>query len=114
MKRLLKAILVILFILAALYLLIANPFNLFTKKSSRFSEKKFLSINSGENISRAIEILGQPLHVERVDESLADCSGCKVYYFMGDPPQWLVCYKEAWMMVGPDERIKWTILNLEP
>jgi hypothetical protein len=114
MRRTLKILVVALPVLSVIYILVANPFNFFTKKSSRFSEEKFLSVKSGDSIAQVIDVLGEPLYIKEVEDRFADCLGCKVYYFMGSPPSWLIFFKEAWIMVGPDGKVRWTILHLEP
>lgn len=61
----------------------ANPFNWFVRYSSLFSERGFLSLKEGAQVSRAIQLLGEPLNTKGGG---TDCPGCKVYNFMGDPP----------------------------
>jgi hypothetical protein len=99
------------FVILTAYTIIANPLNFFVRQSSRFSEESFLSLEQGSQISKAIQLLGEPLDVKGGG---ANCPGCKVYYFMGDPPPWLHFYKEAWITAGPDGKIISTVLNSEP
>jgi hypothetical protein len=96
------------------YLFLANPFNLFVSKSSRFSKEKFESVRVGMKIEDVVRLLGEPIRKGPLRDPPSDCMGCYIYYFMGDPPEWLHFYQEAWLYVGPEGRVRWKILHSEP
>jgi hypothetical protein len=98
--------------LCGLVLIFGNPFNIAVQSSDKFTVAKFLSIGEGDTIAEVMELLGEPIRVERADPS--DCKDCTFYYFEGNPARWLVAYREAWVLVGPDGIVKQRILHSEP
>lgn len=90
----------------------ANPFNFFVRRSERFSMKEFLAIQPGTRLEDAIAHLGKPIAVVRSKYDLG-CPGCVAYYFLGDPPPWLLCYEEAWLLVDRGRVVSVTV-NSEP
>lgn len=90
----------------------ANPFNFFVRRSERFSMKAFRSVRAGVRIEDVIANLGKPIKIVRSDQDLG-CPGCVAYYFLGDPPPWLVSYQEAWLLVDHG-RVVTVIINSEP
>lgn len=104
---------VLVVLLAALFTL-ANPLNLFVKKSHRFTEEAFDSVKIGMQKEELVKLLGEPLKITEIRTPYYRCENCSIYYFMGDPPEWLVSYEEAWVYVGPEGTVREKIWNAEP
>lgn len=100
-------------VLALVWLGIANPFNFFVRRSEHFSMKEFQAIKPGMRIEYATARLGTPIAVVRSRWDLG-CPKCVAYYFLGDPPSWLVCFQEAWLLVDEHGRIVSVTVNTEP
>jgi hypothetical protein len=112
--RLLVKVLAFVVVAVCVYIFFANPWNWFVRRSDHFSEEKFLAIKPGISIEEVVKILGKPLRTIKIDADYGQCPSCTSYYFMGDPPDWLVSFKEAWILVSPDGKVRSTVLNLEP
>lgn len=95
-------------------LILVNPLNLFVRKSSRFTEEAFDSVKPGMQKEELVRVLGEPLKIAEIRTPYYRCEGCSIYYFMGDPPEWLVSYEEAWVYVGPEGTVREKIWNAEP
>jgi hypothetical protein len=74
--------------------------------------KEFLSIQPGTNITDAVKHLGTPINIVYSGHDLG-CPHCEAYYFLGDPPQWLPSYQEAWLLVDHGRVVTVTV-NSEP
>lgn len=74
---------------------------------------EFLLIEPGSNIDEAVAKLGEPIKIVRSDSGLG-CPGCATYYFLGDPPQWLASFQEAWLVVDTRGRVVTATVNSEP
>lgn len=90
----------------------ANPFNFFVRRSERFSMKVFRDIQPGMSIEDAISLLGNPISVQKSAGLV--CEGCTAYTFLGDPPPWLLCYQEAWLLVDQRGKVVSVTVNSEP
>lgn len=112
-RRLKVALFVLLAIIAFTWLGVANPFNFFVRRSADFSEEEFLAIKAGTRIEDAINQLGAPIQVVRSRRDLG-CPGCVAYYFLGDPPSWLLSFQEAWLLVDRQGRVVTVTLHGEP
>jgi hypothetical protein len=99
---------------AFLWLILANPLNLFVPKSENFSLERFQAIEPGTSIADAISILGKPIKVVKTDRFDSSCPACASYCFMGEPPEWLVGFQEAWLIADERGRIVRTFFNTEP
>jgi hypothetical protein len=91
----------------------ANPLNIFVRRSDHFSMMEFQSIEPGTHIDDAITRLGPPIKVVRSRYDLG-CPGCVAYYFLGDPPPWLISFEEAWLLVDTRGRVVTATVNSEP
>ena len=80
--------------------ILGNPLNVAVQSSDRFTVAKFLSVSQGDSIDEVVKLLGAPIRVERADPY--DCEDCTLYYFEVNPANWLVAYREAWVLVGSD------------
>ena len=110
-KKLIWCCLIVLVLL--IWLGLANPFNWFVRSSPNFSLRDFRAIQKGSHIEAAIARLGAPIAVVRGGPALG-CPGCSAYYFLGDPPPWLLYFKEAWLLVDRQGRVVAVIVNSEP
>jgi hypothetical protein len=108
-----KTALVILLGIALLWFFLANPLNLFLRRSEYFSMLKFQSTKPGTDVTDAIAVLGKPIAIVKSKYDFG-CRGCVAYYFMGDPPPWLLCYQEAWLLTDSQGRILEVTVNSEP
>jgi hypothetical protein len=95
------------------WFVVANPFNWFVRRSSHFSLERFLEIQKGVRIEEAIAKLGAPIDVVHSRADLG-CPGCTAYYFLGDPPPWLFCFDEAWLLVDNQGLVVAKAVNKEP
>jgi hypothetical protein len=102
----------LLVVIVLLWIGAANPLNLFVRRSAHFSMKKFESIQRGTKIEKAISLLGKPVIVRKTSGLI--CTDCTAYHFLGDPPPWLLCYREAWLLVDSHGRVVDAIVNSEP
>ena len=92
---------------------LANPFNWFVRSSSKFTLKDFPAIQKGSRIEDAIARLGPPIAVVREGPALG-CPDCSAYYFLGDPPPWLLSFREAWVLVDKQGWVVAETVNSEP
>ncbi len=103
---------------AAAYLLIwpvlANPLNLFVPRSERFSFSLFQTIKPGASIADAIKLLGAPVKIVKENRFDPSCRDCIAYCFLGDPPDWVIGFREAWLIADRQGRIRRTFINSEP
>jgi hypothetical protein len=74
--------------------------------------KEFRSIQLGTDIADAVKRLGRPINIVHSDHDLG-CPHCEAYYFLGDPPQWVPSYQEAWLLVDHGRVVTVTV-NSEP
>jgi hypothetical protein len=95
-------------------LVFLNPFNWFLQRSSRFSYGAFKEIKPGMTVAEVKSAIGDPINVTVLESDYWQCSGCVAYCFMGNSPQWLEFYEEAWVFVGPDDRVRRAFLRREP
>lgn len=100
-------------LLGLLWLGAANPFNFFVPQSEHFSMEEFRSIQRGTSIEDAIARLGKPIAVVRSEYDLG-CPSCTAYYFLGNPPPWILCYQEAWLLVDGHGKVVTVTVNSEP
>lgn len=91
----------------------ANPFNFFVRRSAHFSMNEFQSIEPGTRIEDAVSRLGAPIKIVRTKHDLG-CAGCVVYYFLGDPPDWLLSFEEARLLVDTHGRVVTVTVQREP
>ena len=110
--------LIILLTLASVYGLawfgFTNPLNLFVPRSERFSLSRFQTIETGSSISDAITLLGEPIKVVKRDRLDTSCRACIAYCFMGEPPNWVVGFQEAWLTADQQGKIVRVFLHAEP
>jgi hypothetical protein len=97
-----------------LALLIANPFNWFTRKSERFSRERFESVQPGMKTEELTALLGEPLRIMKPPIPDPNCERCLTYYFLGDAPSWLPGFQEAWVYVDGQGIVKGKTWNVEP
>lgn len=115
MKVLVKAIFVGVALLVCLaFIFITNPFNWFTHRSERFSRERFDSVHSGMREQDLVRLLGEPLRVIEHTVPDPECKRCVSYYFMGDAPDWLPGFQEAWVYVDGDGIVRDKVWNIEP
>jgi len=74
--------------------------------------KVFRGIQPGMRIEDAISLLGDPIDVQKSAGLI--CEGCTAYTFLGDPPPWLLCYQEAWLLVDSHGEVVTVTVNSEP
>jgi hypothetical protein len=74
---------------------------------------EFQAIKPGTRIEDAISRLGPPIRVVQTRYDLG-CAGCTAYYFLGDPPGWLLSFQEAWLLVDASGRVVAVTVNSEP
>jgi hypothetical protein len=111
-KKIIVKIAVLLLFLFFAWMALANPFNLLVRKSAHFSLKKFTAIKPGTTLEAAVAQLGAPIGVVHSRSSLG-CPECSAYYFLGDPPRWLLSFNEAWLLVDAHGRIVAVTVNTE-
>ena len=83
------------------------------ERSESFSWGEFEAIEIGSPVDAAIVGLGDPLRIEK-HSSVSDCPKCSSYFFLGNPPDWLPIYKEAWLVVDVRGKVVRRVTNLEP
>jgi hypothetical protein len=114
MRRRLKIGLVVFFCLVLVaWVFIANPMNFFVRRSDRFSFEEFESIKSGTRIEEAVARLGKPIAVVTGPDDIS-CPKCTAYYFLGDPPSWVLSFREAWLLVDTKGRVVAVTVYEEP
>lgn len=99
---------------ALLWLIFANPFNFFVPRSERFSMAQFRMFVPGSSISEAISVLGQPVAIVKRERPGSHCPSCVSYCFMGEPPDWVISFKEAWLVADQSGRVVRVFVNTEP
>lgn len=92
----------------------ANPFNFFVPQSVRFSLSRFQTIEPGTSVADAVKLLGEPIKVVKEDRFDPSCPTCIDYCFMGEPPNWVVGFKEAWLIADQQGRVVRVFVNTEP
>jgi hypothetical protein len=112
MNRRLLISLFLVILIGLVWLGAANPFNFFVRRSDHFSMKEFRSVRPGTNVADAIRRFGRPIDIVHGKYDLG-CPHCDAYYFLGDPPQWLPSYQEAWLLVDHGRVVSVTV-NSEP
>jgi len=111
--RVLLVILIAAVALSGLALILLNPFDWFLDRSERFTVDGFLAIEPGMEITDVVERLGEPIRTSTLGE-LHRCKGCRAYFFLGNPPGWLIMYREAWVIVDTDGTVVQRVLLEEP
>lgn len=101
-------------VIGLLWFGLANPFNLFVPRSARFSLSRFQGIELGTSIADAIKLLGEPVKVVKEDRFDPSCPACIAYCFMGEPPNWVISFQEAWLVADQRGRIVRVFVNTEP
>ncbi len=101
-------------LLGAIIFVLLNPFNWFIKKADGFDLEVFRQIEPGMQVSEVIDLLGEPIRISEVGVYSDSDIGKQAYYYMGDPPDWLASFVEAWVVIGPDGKVLHTIINHEP
>jgi hypothetical protein len=94
-------------------LVVANPLNFFVQESKHFSKRKFRSIATGTPVSAVVSLLGAPIKIVPSAPE-AECAGCAIYYFMGDPAPWLIGFEEAWLIVDSKGIVIQSVEHSEP
>ncbi len=74
----------------------------------------FQLVKPGMQAVDVVRLLGEPIRISDVEVYKPSDVGLQNYYYMGDPPQWLMSYTEAWVIIGPDEKVLRTTVNFEP
>jgi hypothetical protein len=95
------------------WVFIANPMNFFVRHFDRFSFSAFESIKTGARIEEAVARLGKPISVVDSSDDL-DCPKCTAYYFLGDPPAWVISFQEAWLLVDAKGRVVAVTVHEQP
>lgn len=95
-------------------MILGNQFNATVQRSERFTIAKFMEITEGDSIEKVISSLGEPIEIKLADPEFSSCKDCSYYYFEGNPADWLISYREAWVIVKPDGIVKQRILHAEP
>ena len=108
------ALLVGVFVFGFIWVLLANPFNLFVPRSERFSLTRFKAIEPGTSVADAIKLLGKPVKVVKKDRFDPSCPTCIAYCFMGEPPGWVFGFQEAWLIVDHKGKVVQVFLHTEP
>ncbi len=101
-------------LLGGMILIAMNPFNWFVKKADGFDMRLFRQIEPGMQAADVVKLLGEPIRISDIAVYKPSDAGKQYYYYMGDPPEWLVSYTEAWIIISPDGKVVRTIINLEP
>jgi hypothetical protein len=96
------------------WLVFLNPFNLFVERSSRFSYEAFERVRPGMPVLELTNLLGRPIRVTSLGSDYWMCPNCSAFCFMGNPPHWLDFYREAWVYVGPDDKVRLKFLSTQP
>jgi hypothetical protein len=110
----LKALGLLLLVLAVLYLAFANPWNWFVPHSSEFTWNRFAEIDVGEDLASAVSKLGKPVSVVPYHGLQMKCPNCTIVFFAGPPPEWLPSYREARLVVDPSGTIVNVRIHEEP
>ena len=97
-----------------LWLFLANPYNFFVPRSAHFSTSRFKSIDLGTPIADAIKLLGEPVKIVKEDRFDPSCPSCTAYCFMGEPPDWVISFQEAWLIADHQGRVTRVFINSEP
>ena len=97
-----------------LWIGIANPFNFFVPRSDNFSMRRFSTIKPGSSMADAINLLGKPLKVVKEDRFDPGCLACSEYCFMGEPPRWVIGFREAWLIADKQGKIVRVFVHTEP
>lgn len=110
--------LIILLAVASAYILLwlgfANPLNLFVPRSERFSMSRFQAIEPGSSIADAVKLLGGPIKVVKRGPLDPSCPSCVAYCFMGEPPNWVIGFQEAWLTADQRGQIVRVFVHTEP
>jgi hypothetical protein len=114
MRRLVIILLIVACVYALLWFGLANPFNLFVPRSKHFSFSRFRTIKPGAPIEGAIKLLGEPVKVVKENRFDPDCPTCIAYCFMGEPPNWVFGFQEAWLIADRQGKIVQVFVNTEP
>lgn len=92
-------VLCLLLIFVGAIVLVINPFDWFLKRSDNFTIDKFLAIQAGTDVSAVFEALGDPIRVSTDVPRFVGCPDCSALCFLGEPPEWLIGHREAWVLV---------------
>ena len=116
MRRPPRALLIIVVSAVALSgsaMLVVNPFDWFLDRSEHFTVDGFLAIEPGMEVTDVVDRLGNPIRTTSLGD-LHRCQSCTAYLFLGNPPDWLIMYREASVIVNDDGRVVQRILLEEP
>ncbi|MEO7417874.1 MAG: hypothetical protein ABI163_12500 [Thermoanaerobaculia bacterium] len=113
-RRLVFFLLAVASVVALLWFGIANPFNFFVPRSSRFSTSGFREIKLGTPIGEVVKLLGEPVKVVKGNRFDPACVGCVAFCFMGEPPGWVVSFQEAWIIADQRGHVVRVFFHAEP
>lgn len=90
-KMFFRSLFVMILFLDIVFIFMCHPGDIFLKKSSRFTLEKFKKLKNGEHISNVIEILGEPVKIEKLDENCDAYNFCCPYsFFEGGLECWVL------------------------
>lgn len=105
----LKKVCLIFFLLLSCFIISSGPGRLYCKKSSSFSKVRFYYVEKyvkiGDNISRAINVLGEPI-------SIYEGSNERIYTFL-DSSNRAIVQEEFWIRTNNNGIIEEKIHNTE-
>jgi hypothetical protein len=90
-----------------------NPLDLFVPRSAKFEWALFREVRQGQTITEVVAMLGEPVQVGEA-QAHTGCPKCKFQVFQGNPPWWLVSYREAWVITDENGVVTQVIENSEP
>lgn len=114
MRRSVVALSTVTVVYILLWFSFSNPLNLFVPRSEHFSLKRFQAIEPGTSITDAIKLLGEPIKVVEKDRFDPSCPTCVAYCFMGEPPNWVISFQEAWLIADERGQVVHVFLHTEP
>ena len=89
---------VIVTVLLAALALLRNPLNWGVTSSSRFTVAAFRTIRPGDTVAHVVDVLGEPLSVER--KLTCSARPCENYIFADEPvAPWVYAHRKAWVYV---------------
>jgi hypothetical protein len=114
MRLILIVVVVASIVYGCLWIDVANPFNFFVPRSARFTLNRFRSIRPSGSVVDAAKLLGEPTKVVKENRFDPECPACIEYCFMGEPPNWIVGFHEAWLVADQQGRVVRVFENTEP
>lgn len=113
-RRLFITLAVILFV-TGWFVFWTNPANWGVRASSRFEWERFQMIKPGDDMTEVVSSLGPPVRViNHNDSTFCANKVCQTYIFAARQSPWVVAYREAWVVVGPQGYVERTIVNQQP